>query len=638
LNAPDCVVLDFETYPIFQRPEYPPRPVGCAFKWPREQSYYMAFGHPTGNNCTAADMMAELDRAWSSGLPMLFHNAKFDLGVACEGGDFQMPAWDRVHDTMFLAYLCDPHAPKLGLKELAADLLSWPPDERDAVAEWVMTHSEALLQAYPWNREKGKPNPRGITKSKVGAWIFAAPGDVVGPYACGDVDRTEGLFEHLWPIVQENGMAEAYDRERHILPIFMGNEQRGMRVDLEILDRDIFDYSGMFDWSEEWLRRELHASGLNFDADQDVAAVLMSRGIVPEHMWVRTKASKTHPNGQVSMSKDNLLPEYFTDPRIASALGYRNRLKTCLDMFMRPWSLQANKRGGYMSTNWNQVRGAGDAGGTRTGRPSTQDPNLLNISKDFAGRDDGYVHPDFLQVELLPLCRRYIMPDEGEVFLHRDFDGQELRIFAHGEQGDLWEQYQANPALDPHAFIGEELMRVAGRMIERTKVKTLNFQGIYGGGVPALQRKLRCTLAEAKELKAFHNNALPGRKLVNEEITRIMRRGDPIRTIGGRLYYPERPGPDGRDKIYKLLNYWVQGSAADLTKQSIIDWYEHPLRTARFLVTVYDEVDVSVDKVQLEVQNKLLRDEMERPRLGLSVPMRSSGKAGPCWGKLSKIE
>jgi hypothetical protein len=62
-------------------------------------------------------------------------------------------------------------------------------------------------------------------------------------------------------------------------------------------------------------------------------------------------------------------------------LGYRNRLKTCLDMFMRPWLEQASNYGGYITTNWNQVRGAG--GGTRTGRPSTNEHNFLNISKDF---------------------------------------------------------------------------------------------------------------------------------------------------------------------------------------------------------------------------------------------------------------
>ena len=60
----------------------------------------------------------------------------------------------------------------------------------------------------------------------------------------------------------------------------------------------------------------------------------------------------------------------FSDPRVARVLGYRNRLTTCLKMFMLPWDRQADARGdGTIATNWNQTRG--EAGGTRTGRPST---------------------------------------------------------------------------------------------------------------------------------------------------------------------------------------------------------------------------------------------------------------------------
>lgn len=638
MKAPDCATIDFETYPIAQRPDYPPRAVGVAIKWPREHSQYWAFDHPVGNNALPEGAIAELEKVWRSGLPILCHNAKFDLAVACEGGGFHMPPWERVHDTMFLAYLCDPHARKLGLKELAEDLLTWPPDEKDAMADWIMSHSEALLAAYPWN--KSSPGQRRITKSQVGAWIFASPGDVVAPYACGDVDRTAALFEHLWPIVQEHGMGAAYDRERQIMPILMENERDGMRADVAGLAHDTTLYGVAFKKAEDWLRRELRASGLNFDADQDVASVLSQRGIVADDAWQRTKGTKAHPEGQLSMSKENLLPTHFTGPNgaaIASALGYRNRLKTCLDMFMRPWLAQAQRNRGYITTNWNQVRDP--KGGTRTGRPSTNEHNFLNISKDFEGRTDGYIHPEFLGVPALPLCRKYVLPDEGEVFLHRDFDGQELRVFAHFEQGQLWDAYQRDPATDPHAVVGAELLELTGQELERTKIKVLNFQAIYGGGVPAAQRKLNCSYAEAKQYKAFHDRALPGRKILSEEILRLVRSGAPIHTWGGRLYFPEDPKFDkarGRMQSYeyKLINYLVQGSAADLTKQSIIDWHSAARKCSRFLVTVYDEINISAPPDTEQYEMNLLREVMEAPRL--TVPMRSSGKKGPNWGELTK--
>lgn len=637
MRAPDHITIDFESFPIMQRPAYPPRPVGVSIKWPGEPSHYYAWGHPTGNNCTYEEGFAALHEAWMSGLALLFHNSKFDVSVACEAMELPEPPWELMHDTMFLAYLCDPHAKALGLKELAEDLLEWPPEERDAVRDWVMEHKKVLFAAWGAKLSLKMPTP-----SKCGAWIFSVPAEIVGPYACGDTDRTSALFEHLWPLVQETGMGPAYDTERELMPILLANERDGMRADVDALREDIPFYAHAFAKTEAWLRQELRASGLNFDADVDVANVLAERGIVPPENWSRTKGTKAHPAGQLAMNKEDLRPEAFTGPNgaaIASALGYRNRLSTCLNMFMRPWLLQAQQYGGRITTNWNQVRQPN--GGTRTGRPSTDKHNFLNISKDFEGRTDGYVHPTFLDVPTLPLCRKYVMPDHGHTFLHRDFSGQELRVFAHFEQGQLWRAYQADPRIDPHAIVSDELLRLTGVEIERTKVKVLNFQAIYGGGAPAAQKKLNCSLAEAKQYKAFHDQALPGRKVLSEEILRVVRRGDPIRTVGGRLYYVEEPRyveKIGRVQTweYKLINYIVQGSAADLTKRAIIDWYNDSRRQARFIVTVYDEINASAETGDKVRQMAVLRESMERPRLGLTVAMLSDGKWGERWGDLVK--
>lgn len=620
------VTFDFESLPILPRPDYPPAPVGLAIHADGMAARYISWGHASGrNNGTEAEAKELLWRAWCDpSVHLLAHNAKFDLAIATERWGFPPLPWHRVHDTSFLAFLADPHSRSAGLKELCEDLLGMPPEEKDAVADWVMAHKRDLESAWP-------QYPR-VSRKKAGAWIFAAPAELVEPYAIGDVVRARRLFDYLHPLIQRHGMGPAYDRERQVLPILAENERLGMRVDLARLEEDCELYQRAFTYAEDWLRAELRASGLNFDSDQDTAAVLIERGIVPEESFERTRT------GQPSMSKESLLPEKFTGPngaQIASMLGYRNRLKTCLSMFMLPWRDQARRYGGRITTNWNQIRGYGD-GGTRTGRPSTNAHNFLNISKSFEGRDDQYQHPAFAGLPPLPLCRKYILPDDGEVFLHRDFSGQELRVFGHFEQGALWEQYQADPRLDVHGYVGQELMRVGGREINRTAVKVMNFQALYGGGVPALQRKLRCTTAEAQQLKNFHDQALPGRKLLNQEIERVIRRGDPIRTWGGRLYFEEPRGADGRSKIYKLINYLIQGSAADLTKQTLVDWWNHPDRCARFLVTVYDEINLSATVDQAVKQMAILREVMEAPRL--TVPMLSDGKWGWSWGGVVKYD
>lgn len=629
------IVIDFETHPILGRPSYPPKPVGVAI-WdmakPEDTAHYYAWGHAAGgNNCTYPEGYRALAEAWRSGRPLLFHNSKFDVEVATVACQLPMLEWDRYEDTMFLAYLNDPHSQRLGLKELADDLLGMPPEERDAVGEWVWDHRAQLAQEWP-----DYAAAVGVKKSNLGAWIFAAPGDLVAPYAVGDVIRTGRLYREFMPAVIQTGMEPAYDRERKLMPILLANEQEGMRVAVGKLAADITSYAAAFDAAEDWLRRYLKADGLNFDADDDVAAILTEGG------HLNTEGMAKTADGRISMSKDALTPDRFLNPQLAQALGYRNRLKTCLDTFMRPWLAQAVDNGGRITTNWNQTRG-NEKGGTRSGRPSTSKHNFLNIAKDFEGRaSDGYTHPEFLSelAELrLPLCRRYLLPDEDHVWLHRDFSGQELRIFADLEQGQLFEAYLANPRLDPHEWLKGVIEEVTGTVLERTRVKNVTFSRLYGGGLGAIERQGKCKdRAEAQALSNAHDAGLPGRVLVVERIKRLHRMRLPIRTLGGRLYFSAPPGKDGRSKDYQLINYYCQGGAADYTKETIIEWDAENRalpreQQSRFLVTVYDELNVSSPKLYARDNMELLRRTMEREgRLGVQVPMLSDGKAGLTWG------
>ena len=622
------VVIDFETYPIKMRPEYPPRPVGLATKWPGQPGTYRAFGHVSGsNNCDVSAVDAELHRVWDSGLNILCHHGKFDIEVACRHFGLQMLPWDRLDDTEYLAFLHDPHAWSLELKKLAQQHLGMDPEERDRIVEWCQERKGNF--ASIWHDYIAHELPEPFTPSRVGQWIWFAPGNVVGPYAIGDLDRTEGLWR-FYAATRER-MGEAYDRERRLMPILLENEQAGLRVDLSRLERDIETLTAGFDAAEDVLRQVLQAPSLNLDADQEVAERLNTLGIVTE--WTMTKATKAHPQGLRSMSKETLTKNKYHDQSIFQLLGYRNRLKTTLGTFMRPWAAQARVNGGRISTTWNQVRNPD--GGTRTGRPSCTEHNLLNVAKNLEGRaSDGWTMPDVESLPSPPLCRDYVLPEEGHLWLHRDFSGQEVRMFAHFESGDLMRAYLENPDLDPHAFTKARIMDITGKELERTRVKNGTFSRLYGGGVHAVQWQAQCkSQAEAKELIELLDQGMPGRKIVEDVIKTLSRLGMPIVTWGGRWYYAEKL--PGRDLTYKLLNYLVQGSSADDTKQTLIDWYAQSEPWERFLVTVYDEINISAPAGK-DAQRAMgrLKTVMETDRL--SVPMRSDGKVGTTWGNAIK--
>lgn len=626
------IVIDFETEAIEARPRYPPKPVGFSIKTPADRrSRYYSWGHPVENNCDFEMAQDVLREAWNGSEPLLFHNAKFDVDVAQEHmgcGDIH---WNRVHDTMFLLALFDPHASTFSLKPSSDRLLKMPPTEQEAVRDWLMEHQDELKCSglLPLDAKIGLKN--------WGAWISLAPGGLVGKYADGDTKRTIKLFNFLYPKVNAAGMVPAYDRERQLLPILLENERQGIRADLPRMIADEKVYSKALLEADLWIAKKLKTKGLNLDNDQEVADALERCGVVTEFVMTKT--------GKRSVSKDNLTPAMFKDQKVAQMFLYRNKLNTCLGTFMRSWiGLASADKHGFIHTNWNQVRqsrGNGNAG-TRTGRPSTNNPNFLNVPKTFEDKNDGF-NAAFVKKLLpslpeLPLMRRYILPDKGQLFGHRDYNQQELRIVAHFEDGELMDAYRDDPNLDMHNFVRDAIERITGVKLERRTVKMLNFGMLYGMGLGALANDLGCPVDEAKSIKAAQRAAMPNLMAMERQIRKLGDDGDFITTWGGRRYYAEPPQViDGKSRTfsYKLLNYLVQGSAADCTKQALINYHERK-KDGRFLVTVYDEINISAPKKAMAAEMGILRDAMAD--VAFDVPMVSDGKTGPNWADLTKLK
>lgn len=623
MAIPRVTTIDLETKGIKRRPQYPPLPVSASIKYPGDRApKAYVWGHPTGNNCSQIEGYKQLRKAWNSG-ELLFYNANFDTDVLeTHVGCKQLP-WHKIHDAMYLTFLNDPHARQLDLKSQAAVLLGMDPEERDLVQEWVMAHKKELEAKF------GRFTPK-----EWGQHISEAPGGLVGPYVNGDVVRTERLFKHLYPKIVAAGMLEAYDRERELMPILLQNEREGMRINCEALAIDVKRYTEAKAKATGWLQKRLKAPSLNPDSPDEVVGALDRMGVVTQ--WNVTKGGKR------STAKKNLTVDMFNDKRVAQVLGYVGRLGTCLGTFMGPWieMADANDR---IHPSWNQTRG-GKGGGTRTGRPSCRDPNLLNIPKVWDDKGDGYQHPTAIQLPPLPLIRGYVLPDDARsLFGHRDFNQQEFRLCAHFEDGKLMQAYCDNPRLDMHDFVRGEILDTTGLEFQRRMVKKINFGMLYGQGGPSLAVELSAPLPEVRALIAAQRRAIPGvagKGGLNEGLKAAGRAGEAIRTLGGRLYYCEPPAMINGHMVtweYKLLNYLMQGSAADFTKQAVIDYHNAPDREGRFIVTVYDEINSSMPKKTWKHEQQVL-DRCMSQAMRIDVPMITDGKIGPNWGNLEKCK
>lgn len=613
--AEKLIYLDFETEEIQARPSYPPRPVGVALRWPKERkSRYMAWGHPTGNNCTEQEAKIELQKVWDSRLHVSMHNAKFDLAVATEKLGLPMLPWWLVHDTMVLAYLVDPHAKKIGLKELAESRLGLPPTERDEVHEWLIEHGIERRGTKRWGRS-----------------ISKAPGNVVAPYASGDTDRTKLILESLLPEVQEAGMQGAYDRERQLIPILLCNEQEGITVDLERLEADIKVYDAALAKVDGLLFKKLKASEFNLDSDEELADAI-DRAF-PGLSWPMT------PGGKRSTSKDSLAQVIGSlVPDLVALFTYRATLNTCVNTFMRPWMLVAQQTGGRIHTQWNSVAQS-EGGGTRTGRLSSS-PNFQNIP---TLKSAGFVkaielwerYLKKLGFPPLPAVRSYIVADsKDEVLVDFDFSQQELRVLAHFEDGDLAQAFIANPKMDLHEFAARLITEATGVAISRKAAKTIAFGLLYGMGLGSLAERLGVTVDEARRAKKAYLDTFPGIDEIQDDLKFRGKNHIPMMTWGGRRYFAEAPRivkGVKRDFYYKLFNYLIQGSSSDITKEAVLR-YDATRQHGRLLLTVHDQLTISVPKKHWKTEAGLLRTAMEGIALG--VPLLADGGVGYRWTEL----
>jgi len=630
MKIPKVTTIDFESFGIEGRPDYPPKPVGVSIKYWKKKSIYYAFGHPTENNCTEAQAKKALKEAWKTKEGILFHNSKFDVDIAVEHWNLKMPKWDQIHDTLFLLFLDDPHQTKLGLKPSAQRLLGMDPEEQDAVEEWLMKNQPI---------EGVKISRSGKSPHYWGKYIAYAPGNLVGRYARGDTDRTVGLFTHLWKTVMDRGMYDAYNRERELMPILLEMEQQGLPVNLSKLKKDVKLYSNWITVIDDWIIRRIKApADINLNSGPQLVKAMLESGRADPDLMELT------PTGKYATNKAALL-EGVTDKLLLAVLNYRAPLLTCLNTFMKPWLEIAQKSRGLIYTSWNQVKmeRGGDTVGTRTGRLSST-PNFQNIPNKFPvlfknKKNKKLPKCPWQLLPPLPQCRNYIIPFKGEIFIDRDYSQQEPRILAHFEDGMLMEKYLENPWMDIHDDAREELEN-AGLVYERKPVKNTNLGLIYGMGVAKLADKNDMDVKEAGDLKKAILYLYPGLKEMYSEMRRKAKNHEPIKTWGGREYYCEEPKLiKGRLRTfdYKLVNILIQGSAADCTKEAIIRYHKAKGKNDKIVLNVHDQITASVHLQTWKISMEIMKECMDG--IEFDVQMLTEGSTSKKnWGELKDYD
>jgi len=644
-NNMRLAALDYETQSIENRPAYPPAPVGCSLYPEGGKPIYLAWGHPLNNNTTRARATKDI-RAFIKSHAIICHNLAFDHDVGEVHLGLPIIGKTEYHDTELLAYLNNPREESLALKRLADTWLDMPPDEQAALRLWIMANVTPPL---------GKK----LTASNWGAYIAQAPGKLVGRYAKGDTIRTLKLFKLLHPLIKQMGMLDAYARELKLIRIKLKMERSGLLTAQTRLKRDLPKFENLRTKLNGRIKSRLKITKkleatlpkgvFNLNSSKQVADALEASGKIDPTRWIYTQPSDTHPKGQRSTSLQNLIP-ICKDKRLMLDMGMHSVIDTYCNTFFSAWIDAGTAGNGRIHPTFNLIRTTDEHGGrgtrgTKTGRPSVSKPNFNNIPVDVSeskNRDVLMALASLLlteyNLEFLGM-RDYIVPDKGCVFIDRDYAQQEMRVLAHYENGALMDAMLANPKMNVHHMVRGLILDIVGIDLPHKAVKIIAFMVIYGGGVDALAEALGTDRDTARKMKSVYMDAMPGVADLSSELKAMVKQNVPMRTYGGRLYTCEPPQYSRQhrrwmDFDYKMLNLLIQGSAADLTKQAMLQVDAAGLDIR---LQVYDQMVVNSARGNWRKEMSLMREAMEDLQLDVSLPTDGAW-SGKSWAQLKPFK
>ena len=184
--------------------------------------------------------------------------------------------------------------------------------------------------------------------------------------------------------------------------------------------------------------------------------------------------------------------------------------------------------------------------------------------------------------------------------------------------------------------------------ITRTQAKTINLGLFYGMGKAKLAKELGISKDRAEQLLIKYGERVPFVKQLATDVSNSASKYGFIRTIRGRkcrfdmwepstfgmnkaMQYEEAKAVYGnnirRAFTYKALNRLIQGSAADQTKQAMIDCYKAGYKP---ILQIHDELCFSIDK---EPDIKNVKEIMENAIGDFKVPSKVDVELGKSWGE-----
>ena len=553
---------------------------------------YYPIRHENGFNFDPGRVLKWTAKTLSTDAIKIAHNAVYDLGwLHAEGIKVNGP----IVDTMSMATILNENKFSYALNSVGKDLLNEIKDESK------LKQAAIDFGVDPKNE------------------MYKLPAIFVGDYAEQDADLTLRLYKTMRVMIDKESLSSVYKLEMQILPIVFEMMKRGVRVDVE----QAHHYKKTFKNSEKKILDSIFK-------DTDIAVDIWAADSVAKVFdKLKIEYPRTEKTEKPSFTKDFLSKhEHPIAQKIVQAREFNKLQTTFLDTIFK------HEKNNRIHASIHQLRDG--VSGTVSGRFSYSNPNLQQLPSR--------------NPEIKKKIRGLFLPEEGTVWGSFDYSQQEPRLATHyafnlGCDGaeDVVNIYNKDPNADFHDIVS----KIAN--ISRTNAKTINLGLLYGMGVKKLAEELKFDKDLVKEFLAKFHKQIPFIKDLSNRVSQYANSTGYVATLKGRkcrfelweptsfgvfkaLPYDQAKEKYGRHHAlqragtYKALNRLIQGSAADQTKQAMVDLYNEGMVP---LVQIHDELTLSIDGSE-GTKNKII--DIMTNCVKLAVPSKVDCETGKSWG------
>jgi DNA polymerase-1 len=515
----------------------------------------------------------------------IYHNIAFEARWFELQSEFKLP-WDRAHDTMIAAHIIDP----LGSGAL-----------------------KTLCSQYVDARAAAMQTTLDVEMTKNG-WTWGTVPINFQPYwAYGALDTV--LTCRLWSLFKAKcgpggPYRLVYDLEMGTRRVVTKMELNGAPVDLAYSQRKYDELHAYSDGVKEWAAHRF--GGKSIGSNQQLVTILEGLGAE-----LGINADELTPTGQKKADKDvlkRLLRDGNSDVvQLADAvLKQRKASKLAETYFLNFLERHID---GRVHPNVRTL-------GARTSRMSITDPALQTLPKGER-----------------TVREAFIATDEDSCIITSDLDQVEFRMMASLSEDpqliSLFLEADKQPDGDAFTSIMREVYADPGahkKDPRRKKIKGMIYGRLYGAGVAKQALTAGVSEPEMKSLADAFDSRYPG-------VSHFQRR---VEDVGMRRYREEgtayiitktgRRLPCDDGKAYRLVNYLIQGGAAEVFKLDLLKLDAAGL-TDYLLVPVHDEIVMNVPRSEAAQIMPVVREAMTT-RDGWSVPL-TAGCDGPYtnWGE-----